>query len=250
MDDESLVRMERILLATWPPLEVEERDGWVAGANGGFTGRANSLTVLRRTDPAAAHDLAGWAEDWYAQRQAPPAIRVTPLSENLKPVLAERGWEWWRNGASVMVGNTLDLTAAEIPAGYTADGAVMADAEWYELSGHDADAQNVLNAMFDGTSPISRHVSIRHEDSGMLAAIGRGVVSDGHLAIFGMETAPAHRRRGLATAVIGDLARWATGLDADRVTLQVEVGNDRAHSLYETLGFDDVYEYGYLALLA
>ena len=34
------------MLATWPPLEVAERSGWVLGANGGFTGRANSLTVV------------------------------------------------------------------------------------------------------------------------------------------------------------------------------------------------------------
>lgn len=250
MDDESLVRMERILLATWPPLEIEERDGWVAGANGGFTGRANSLTVLRRTEAAAARDLAAWAERWYAQRSAPPAIRVTPLSQDLEPLLVERGWEWWRNGASVMVGDAAGLTGTSLPAGYASDGAPTAAAAWYQLAGHGPEAQAVLDSMFDGVSTVSRHVTIRDDRTGSVAAIGRGVVSDGHLAIFGMETAPEHRRRGLATAVIGDLARWSAALGADRITLQVEAGNDRAHSLYETLGFVDVYEYTYLALLS
>ncbi len=246
MDDESLTRMERILLATWPPLETAERDGWVAGANGGFTGRANSVTVLRRTEPAAIGDLAVWVEEWYRSRGAMPAFRLTPLSADLGDALAARGYRWWRNGASVMTGEVAPLTEIVTPGDHTIETSPTADDAWYGLSGHGADARATLSTMFDGQSPRSLHVTVRSGDDP--AAIGRGVVHDGHLAIFGMETAPAHRRRGLAKAVIGALARWAFDAGADRATLQVETGNDGAHDLYEAVGFADRYEYTYVAL--
>ncbi|MEM7288032.1 MAG: GNAT family N-acetyltransferase [Actinomycetota bacterium] len=245
MDDESLVRMETILLATWPPLETEERGGWVAGANGGFTGRANAVTVLQRTDPDVAEPLVEWAERWYRSRHAPPAIRLTPLSADLEPLLAERGYRWWRNGASVMAAELSPLVDQVAPDGYAAGGTAAADDDWYLLAGHDAADRVVLDRMFDGVSPRSLHVVMRRGEE--IGAIGRGVVHDGHLAVFGMETAPAHRRRGLAMAVIGCLARWAADLGGDRATLQVETGNDGAHALYERLGFEDVYEYEYRA---
>ena len=246
MDDETLTRLEGILLATWPPFEVAERGGWVAGCNGGFTGRANAVTVMRRTAPEDLADLSDWVEDWYRQRGAPPAFRLTPLSADLEAVLADRGYRWWRPGASVMVGGLASLTQLALPAGYDVASSPTADTRWYELSGHGPEEQATLSRMFDGVSPASLHTTICHGDQP--AAIGRGVLHDGHLAIFGMETAPDHRRRGLAKAVIGELARWAVDLGADRSTLQVEVGNDGAHALYETLGFTDSYEYTYVAL--
>ena len=46
MDLALITRLERVLNATWTPLEVEERDGWIVAANEGFTGRANTLSVL------------------------------------------------------------------------------------------------------------------------------------------------------------------------------------------------------------
>lgn len=246
MDDETIARMERILLATWPPLETAERGGWVAGANGGFTGRANSVTVLARTSPDDIDALLGWVQDWYQRRQAPPAFRLTPLSADLGPPLTDRGYRWWRNGASVMVGELSPLTGLATPRDYLTTSSPAADDDWYGLSGHGADARATLSTMFDGVAPPSLHVTISHDRGS--AAIGRGVVHDGHLAIFGMETAPEHRRRGLARAVIGHLARWAVDLGAVGATLQVELGNDGAHALYDQLGFTDLYEYTYVAL--
>ena len=246
MDDESLARMERILLATWPSLETEERGGWVAGFNGGFTGRANSVTVVRRTEHAALDELCVWVEGWYRTRGAVPAYRITPLSTDVGEALTTRGYRWWRNGASVMTGELDALAGLVTPDPYESSCAPTADESWYRLSGHDERAEAVLTEMFDGISPPSLHVTLRHGDE--TSAIGRGVLHDGHLAIFGMETAVDHRRRGLASAVIGHLARWAIERGADRATLQVETGNDGAHALYERLGFGDRYEYSYVAL--
>ena len=121
-----------------------------------------------------------------------------------------------------------------------------ADEAWFGVSGLSAFDRSVLTRMYGGVDPASLHATVTRE--GEAVAIGRGVVADGHLAIYGMETVRAHRRRGLARTVIGALARWASDQGATRATLQVEVGNDGAHALYESMGLSDIYEYSYLAL--
>ncbi len=76
-------------------------------------------------------------------------------------------------------------------------------------------------------------------------AIGRCVV-DGPWALFGaVEVEPAARRRGLATAVMGALARQAYAEGATAAYLQVEADNEAARALYDRLGFTDHHGYHY-----
>ncbi len=245
MDVEEIARLERIMLATWPPLETAERSGWVLGANGGFTGRANSLTVIDHHDGDDIADLISWMEAWYRDRGAVPAARITPISTGVGAALERTAYGWWRPGANVMAGDLGPLCAAAVSHGYEVVGAATADDAWLDVSGHDEFGRSVLSQMYDGVAPASFHATVTRD--GEAVAIGRGVVADGHLAIYGMETVPEHRRRGLARTVIGALARWAADQGATRTTLQVEVGNDGAHALYERMGLSDIYEYSYLA---
>lgn len=76
-------------------------------------------------------------------------------------------------------------------------------------------------------------------------AIGRAVV-DGRWALFGVvEVPPALRRRGLATAIMGALARQAYAEGATAAYLQVEADNAAALALYDRLGFTDHHTYCY-----
>lgn len=234
------------MLSTWPPLETAERSGWVLGVNGGFTGRANSLSVLASTPADEMDDLVDWMEAWYRDRDAVPAARLTPLSADVAAVLERRGYAWWRTGATVMAGSLGPMCELGVTDGYDVTGSVAADDDWFALSGHDEFGRSVLTRMYDGVDPPVHHVTV--EADGDAVAIGRGVIADGHLAIYGMETLPEHRRRGLARTVIGALARWATDQGATRSTLQVELGNDGAHALYESLGMANAYEYSYVSL--
>uniref|UniRef100_UPI0015FF944B GNAT family N-acetyltransferase n=1 Tax=Nocardioides stalactiti TaxID=2755356 RepID=UPI0015FF944B len=50
------------------------------------------------------------------------------------------------------------------------------------------------------------------------------------------EAAPAHRRQGLATAVLAELVGWGAEQGAATVWLHVEVDNAPAQAWYDTLG--------------
>jgi GNAT superfamily N-acetyltransferase len=76
-------------------------------------------------------------------------------------------------------------------------------------------------------------------------AIGRAVV-DGPWVLFGaVEVVPELRRGGLATAVMGALARQAAAEGATAAYLQVEADNAAARPLYDRMGFTDHHGYHY-----
>jgi len=80
-----------------------------------------------------------------------------------------------------------------------------------------------------------------------VVGVGFGVVERGWLGVFGMATAEAERRRGVAVAVLGALTRVAAGWGwgAERVYLQVEEGNAAARALYARAGFTPSHRYHY-----
>lgn len=86
-----------------------------------------------------------------------------------------------------------------------------------------------------------------HHERGA-SGVGFGIVDGRWLGIFGMATASAQRRRGVARAMLAALAERARALGATHAYLQVEVDNDAAHALYEGLGFARAHRYHYRSL--
>ena len=60
---------------------------------------------------------------------------------------------------------------------------------------------------------------------------------EGGREIVGMWVDPAHRRSGVATALVRELVRWARAEGAGSVALWFVEGNDRARRVYEECGF-------------
>lgn len=68
-------------------------------------------------------------------------------------------------------------------------------------------------------------------------AVGEATFERDWLGIHGLEVAPGHRRRGIATAVLRELLEWGAELGGSTVWLHVETGNGAAMALYTRLGF-------------
>lgn len=63
------------------------------------------------------------------------------------------------------------------------------------------------------------------------------VIGDRHAHIFLLYVAPEHRRRGIATALMGQLENWAAARGDRQIGLQVFQANSNALNLYNQLGY-------------
>ncbi|MFD5116010.1 GNAT family N-acetyltransferase [Streptomyces sp. NPDC058391] len=232
--------LTRVCARAWQPVESEPLGQWRLRASSGFTRRANS--VLPLGDPGVPLDEAlARVRRWYGERGLPPYIQTATgaegTQEQLCAELEKRDW-WPEVTAELRVGALARLGDQEGP-GESAVSRVRLDRScdppWlqrYQRSG--VPGPHVLHVLSSGPSVWFASVP---GETGVPAAIGRCVVDGRWAGFMAVEVDPAHRRQGLATAVMTALARRALEEGASAAWLQVESDNDAARALYEGMGF-------------
>jgi ribosomal protein S18 acetylase RimI-like enzyme len=233
--------LERVAARGWRALEEGSLGGWLLRAGGGFTGRANSALVVGDPGvplPAAVDAVARW----YDERGLRPAAQLPGVgSRAADAAFAAAGWE---RDEDVLV-----LTA---PIGTPPPVAVPVD-----LAGTPDDAW-LTGYRYRGSAlpPVATEVLTSADDAVFasvrlgpppepLAAVARGALTDGWLGVTAVTVAEAHRRQGLATAVMTALQGWAAGRGAHSVYLQVAGSNAAARALYRRAGFIEHHRYHY-----
>lgn len=228
--------LEKIASRAWPPAQSAALGDWTLRAAGGFTRRANSVLVAG--DPGVPVDEAlAYVRKWYGERGLTAWLQVpdtSPYGERA----AEHGWV---READTVIRTAPLAPLTSLPAdagpGHGVELSRTPDAAWLASYHRTGDlAQAALGVVAGGPSVWFATAP---------GAIGRCAV-DGPWALFGaVEVEPAARRRGLATAVMGALARQAYAEGATAAYLQVEADNEAARALYDRLGFTDHHGYHY-----
>jgi GNAT superfamily N-acetyltransferase len=238
-----VVDLELLAARGWQGLEEDSLGDWRLRAGGGFTGRANSALVVgdpRMPLPEAVRAVGRW----YAQRHLRPcAMLPGAQARTADAAFAAAGWG---RGDDVLV-----LTA---PTGPAAEGGAV---DQVELTATPDDAW-LAGYRHRGSAlpPVAREVLVNAPDvvfaslrsappPAPLAAVARGVLTDGWLGVSAVTVAEDHRRRGLATAVMAALQRWAAERGAWWVYLQVAADNAPARALYRRAGFIEHHRYHY-----
>jgi GNAT superfamily N-acetyltransferase len=80
-------------------------------------------------------------------------------------------------------------------------------------------------------------------------ASAHGAVDGDWIGLHGIEVAPSHRRRGLATRLVAALVRWGAEQGATTAWLHVETDNAAGRGLYDALGFAEHHRCRYLTPL-
>ena len=225
----------------WPARERVRMGGWRLNASAGRSMRINACWPLAAPDrdPEEALDAV---EAWFEARGLPPRFKLTDgvvAPPDLPRRLAVRGYRAVKETV-VMLGPTggegdpaLRVTAAP-------DAAF--EAVFTATAGDPEDGRERLDAL--GRIPAPARFA-RLDIDGAPAAIGCAAIGGGFAGVFGMRTAPDHRRKGLARRVLRALLAEAAGLDARRAWLQVEADNTPAIALYADEGFEPAYRYRY-----
>ena len=234
--------LEAVLARGWRAADTSELGGWLLRANGGFTGRANSVLPLGQPGMPLAEALEA-ARGWYRQRDLPLRIQVPVHARRLLDAeLGERGWPA-SPAVQVMAARLQTvLAAAQAPGEYGAQVSDRPDEEW--LARYRGGAGGTAHA---------RGVLTRHERAGFaavrvdgrIAGIGRGTVDDGWLGVTAVEVDPELRRAGVATSIMRALWAWGVEGGAVRSHLEVSVDNSPALATYRRLGYWVHHDYHY-----
>ncbi|MFE7773882.1 GNAT family N-acetyltransferase [Streptomyces sp. NPDC057445] len=236
--------LARTSARAWLPVESERLGEWTLRAAGGFTRRANS--VLPLGDPGIPMDDAlGRVRAWYAERDLPAYVQTATGAEGTQEALCadleQRGWER-EVTAELRVGGLapvadLDADVSRVRLGRSVDEAWLRRYQRFDVPGGapgGVPGPHVLQVLSSGPSVWFATV---HGESEVPAAIGRCVVDGRWAGFMAVEVDPAHRRQGLASAVMAALARQALEEGASAAWLQVESDNDGAREMYEGMGF-------------
>ena len=239
--------LQRVCSAGWPAGDQEPLGDWVLRAHGGVTGRANSAMAVGDPGMSLADALARTAE-WYADRGLPPLLQL-PLADPANQPMADAGWE--RAHVTVVqvapIGPVLASLGA--PDGLRAAVAPTPSPEWLSLM-HDLDADDPDAHVAILTGPrVVGFVTVYDDGSGgEPVGIGRVSVEGTWAGVTSVNVAPAARRRGVGSAVMGALLSWAREQGAASSYLQVRAGNPGALRLYEALGYVTHHPYCYRSL--
>jgi GNAT superfamily N-acetyltransferase len=239
LESAEIEALERDTVAAVAPPQTLEIAGWLVPLDNGTIGRAKSAVPLH-------HDLGpeaiGEIEAAYRQRGLKPAFRIADVP-SLAPVCAEldrRGFTA-RQPTIFKTGSIAQLAA------FSAGSARVLnepDEGWGAV---------FLGEGFDPADGAHRIAALTRSPDAVYGAAGEdgrtqavGVMSfgAGWAGIHGMRTAPAHRGKGLASAVLAALGRAAQARGVSQVFLQVEEANP-ARGIYRRAGFAPVWRYHY-----
>ena len=176
---------------------------------------------------------------WRSTIRKTAATKRQQQEQSKQLGLAARGYAPCKE-TLVMLGPTggegdfaVDLTAAPD---------ATLEAVFTATAGDPEDGRERLDAL--GRIPAPARFA-RLDVGGAPAAIGASAIGGGYAGVFGMRTAPDHRRKGLARRVLRALLAEAGALGADRAWLQVDADNVPAIALYADEGFEAAYRYRY-----
>ncbi len=244
-----MVELEQVAALGWLGTEQGHVGDWLLRAGHGFTGRANS--ALPVGDPGRSIQQAvDEVIAWYSARGLPTLFQVPfPGAEPVDAVLDERGFEDYSE-TLVLVADLLPLLSRP-SAGADAGPAVRLDPRpddgWlsgYHYRGGALPAAG--RAVIESGSNLA-FASVR-SGSGTVLANARGSADGCWLGVTAVEVDPSARRRGLASLLLVELARWAHEQGALAAYLQVAVENTAAQATYASLGFVEHHRYHYRRL--
>jgi GNAT superfamily N-acetyltransferase len=239
VDPAEIAVLERDTVAAVAPPETLEIGGWLVPLDNGTIGRAKSAVPLSHDLDAAA---IGEVEAAYRDRGLKPAFRIAdvPSLDRVRAELARRGFSA-QQPTIFKTGSAAQLAAFSVGSARILDGP---DEPWSAV---------FLGEGFDPADGAHRIAALTRSPDALYGAAGEGaetqavgVMSFGRAwaGIHGMRTAPAHRRKGLAGAVLAALGRAAQARGVSQVFLQVEEPNP-ARRIYRAAGFTPVWRYRY-----
>lgn len=237
-------RFEAAGFRAWPASAVQYDGTWVLRLNSGHPAkRLNSVNPLDPSDVRNIEERVGRAMRRFAAYGRPLTFRLSPLSgPELSDYFDREGWQTLSE--SLVMSADLDA----VPVGDAITQIPLKDIGRFMDAAMDVHAMDPslrpgLTEIIDSIKPEAGLFILEEDGEPVATAI---CVHDGDLAgLFEVATGPRVRGKGHGRRVILSALKWARLRGARQAWLQVEVTNEPALKLYDSIGFTELYRYHY-----
>jgi ribosomal protein S18 acetylase RimI-like enzyme len=241
--DSKIKEIEDMSLNAWPSHQMELYDGWILRFSYFYTHRTNSVEQFG-SSTLPWNIKIPYCESRYERWNTPTIFKISPLvSSDFDYMLENRGYEI-QHTTDVM---TLRLLDAHLDFPYQ-DVTVMNSIPdlWIEslfaLKGMTNPMHfKIVPSMYRAIPKDTICVYIRKNDS--IIATGLGVLDRNYIGVYAIHVSEEYRRKGYARQICTALLKEGQKKGAEYSYLQVVDGNTSARSLYESLGYEFMYQY-------
>ena len=244
-----IASLEELAYNAWTACYVEQYGQWFLRADEGVTRRANSVFPSGAPPTSNLQDAVEHCIGFYKKRNILPRFQVTSASkpDGLDKSLEDFGFAFeMRTYLQTAPIDRLLHFEPTIKVEILTDPVPAWIHTYAEAGGFGKHSMKIREGIFRRTALDKAFALAKTDEDGMGA--GLGILEGDWLGLFGIETLPGQRRKGVATAVNYALASWGAQRGARRVYLQVEASNDSALKLYSKMGFETEYHYWYRTL--
>lgn len=238
-------RMEAVSFRSFPATSTVFDGTWAIRLTAGHPSkRLNSVSPLDPSDRLRLEDRIHLAEQRFKSFGRSLIFRLTPLApKGLKELLADNGWEEFQESI-VMLADIRKFELSKI-----IDQVPLKDAgawidNFIEMSHYNTDLKPGLAEVIGATEPETG-LFVHSNEHGEKTSVLRCVHDRDLVGVFDLVTHPNFIRQGHGKAVMETALLWAQRKGALSAWLQVLADNKPAISLYDSMGFSELYRYTY-----
>lgn len=238
-------RMEAVSFRSFPATSTVFDGTWAIRLTAGHPSkRLNSVNPLDPSDRLWLEDRIHKAEQRFKSFGRSLVFRLTPLApKGLTELLAENGWEEFEESIVMLA----DISKFELSE--TMDQVPLKDVgtwidNFIEMSHYNTDLKPGLAEVIGATEPETG-LFVHADKKGESASVLRCVHDRDLVGVFDLVTHPNALRCGHGKAVMETALLWAQRKGALSAWLQVVGDNKPAISLYNSMGFRELYRYTY-----
>ena len=225
-------------------LNIMQYDGWLLRFSEGYTGRANSISVIYPSRKEIAEKVE-YCEKYYAKQGLPTLFKLTEYDADISEYLEKRGYEVV-TPTDVMI---LDLEKIDPAADRSECVFAEKPQEWLQPyfdfeKQTDPKKQELFRRILDKVLVDTVYCTVMKD--GKPAACASTAAEQGYALLHNVVVDPELRGKGFGEKLCRAILTRAKEDGAKHAYLQVVQGNKAALNLYHKLGFKKVYTYWYM----
>jgi GNAT superfamily N-acetyltransferase len=247
--NQDILFIEKLAANTWRPEVEQALDGWRLRYTQGITRRGNSVLPIESGGNIPLEKKLIEAETFFTSWGLPACFQMTKAAQpsGLASTLAAHGYQDTYHTQVQTAGLETVLEKTKSASPFKPLNKDIFFEDWFDLyvqtSGYDEHSMAMRREILTRVEPLANFMLLSSGDNPV--AVGLGVVERGWIGIYCMVTHEDYRRKGAATQVLNELAKWGEQQNASQMYLQVMENNPDGLALYAKAGFKFAYQYWY-----